>query len=283
MNPNHKRYYNEHGALIKEEYFNKYDSVVYTFKYNYRNNYLNSIVEEDTTGPVFSTFFFRLGSSIDVVSNEKVVDMKNGRLVCNSTYEYDCDLNLIKELHVDSSGELDYCCSIGRYSYDVNDNLIYKEQTQYDKGLLKVYYTYDSIGKLTDEMEVIEYLTVPLLSYYGQVAADTTFTHYVYNSTRQVSERRLTDKYDRVHTHVYTYFPSGQLRDETLTGPDSRFRTIWTYDKYGNGLSMVNEQTEVHRSEIVMEYNYRYDQHGNWVMCISKDGWVELRNIEYYE
>lgn len=202
-------------------------------------------------------------------------------------YEYDGNGNILKK--TDRNG-----VTI-EYKYDGLNRIISKKNSK-DGDEKEIKFAYDLLGN-TVKMSDVNGTTIYEYDNLGRVSCidyeDGIRQMYSYDSSDQVTnlrlERngideldiiygydnlgRLSEVEDKGRRYVYRYDKSGRLKEEV--NDHTGFRTLYEYYPSGKIKSLV------HRigGDILGAYNYGYNQNGNMVYEVTKEG----SNRYYYD
>ncbi|MBR1549919.1 MAG: hypothetical protein IJ634_04710 [Bacteroidales bacterium] len=143
------------------------------------------------------------------------------------------------------------------------------------------FYTYDAdgcptrqIARLYDGNDTIYYTCKDGLIVEERSRLDTT--QYRYNADRRMAS-------ETVHgaTTYFDYDAHGHLTKQTMQNGDFVRTETNTYNAEGNVVE-YRQYTNTDNDTLVLQYEYTYDSHGNWMTCTGNE-FREEQDIIYYD
>lgn len=173
--------------------------------------------------------------------------------------------------------------TLEKYTYDDNDNCILI-LCEANTGKLSYSFTYDKDGNcLTETRDTGGKLHVIKYSYDAQgrkISETDNFDHhttYVYNDYGQLVEELGEGSLGDFHTN-YTYNDCGFLI-QVETQSEYPNSASYTYDEYGNTLTVTSNSIISGRS--TTSYAYTYDRFGNILKKVTSVNGVEVSTTEF--
>ena len=171
---------------------------------------------------------------------------EDGNHVTESTYEYDANGNLIRE--VEHLGDEEYATT---YTYNAAGLLIKKEYTEYGEIFSAEEYTYDANGRLTKTS----------FFYDGELVGETVPTYDENGNKTEETETYFAadeDDVDSVTRYVYTYDADGCMLSMTVyTDGELAYKNERTYNaahKLTSDLWTAGELSQSTTYEYSLEY-----------------------------
>lgn len=209
-------------------------------------------------------------------ATEVIYSDLNGDMLNRITYEYMPNMNWKRTVNYDAYYNP---LAIYYYSYSPEGQLSEIKQTN-EEGITRdrVIFIYDDAGNLSEQIN------------YDGKGAQVADTEFLYNVKNKILSFRTMDGNDSIRIYAEANYQNDTiLTDITMELYDQNkvVSTIsYEYDPLGNILKSTEKDLTGVNPEVIKEYTYEWDLHGNWTkQLIQQNGKVEVaasRVITYY-
>jgi len=294
---NYERHFDENGLLIKDIWYDKKDSLENYYRYEYdKKDRLVRKIDSLYDLVYIDTHYYEGDRHETIISQNSDLDFYNYRYK-----RYNENGKLIRQKRIDEYGAID------EYIFKYNDNgkllyRIYKNPNSYRKigerswswgvqdTIGNIYK--DLINKYDESNRLIERKTYGLNSdgdHKGTKLGEHTI--YNYKNNNLIQEIRGYSS-DRPYYTNYEYDKENRLKKKFYyTEKESNTRRVEKYDYKDDKIRLLEYTEEDWTSKELrtykIEFNYKYDDIGNWNEIVKKvDGkklYKWIRQIEYYK
>ena len=294
---NYERRFNENGLLIEDIWFNKKDSLENYYRYEYdKKERLVRKIDSLYDLVYTDTHYYEGDKHETVISQNSDLDYFNYRYM-----RYDQKGNLIRQKNIDEYGTIDeYIFKYNNYGKLLYR--IYKNPNSYKKvgerswywgvqdtigNIYKDFvYKYDESNRLIDSKR---YLLNTDGDHKGTKLSEHTI--FKYKNDNLIQEIRGYSS-DRPYFTNYEYDKENRLTKKYyFTEKESNTRRIEKYDYENDKVRFLEYKEKDWPSKefktYKIEFNYKYDNKGNWNEIVKKVDGKELykwiRQIDYYK
>lgn len=267
------------------EYWNP-TSIKKVKNYSYLNGYINDTFEKiifsDATITIKEVFKYNAKGLV-----ESCIRYRNGDLFEKYMYSYDERNNIIKELNINSNGDIDNETTYER-KYSQGKEVFYRKNDP-EYGLDIKQTQYDSIGRIITEkvnydnkfIRVIKYSYTDFNKIESITESNTdgefiVSTNYKYDNLQRVIEIKYTFSDNKNKTISIIYKGDTQIQSLTSQNGDKEEKVIYQ----GN-------ITEYKKNSDSYNYEYAFDEKGNWTKITEFKNtiptYIRERSILYYE
>ncbi|MEM6721401.1 MAG: hypothetical protein AAF611_18890 [Bacteroidota bacterium] len=273
----YKEKYDQKGNLVSLKTYSD-GSLETTFTYEYKNNRIISVEEDDGEDVEKKVFIYNLTGKLMFKK-----EYENKTLDIVTSYKYNTQ-GLVSEeiyenLHAEGFGSIPYQKTV--YTYNANGKCI--SEAQFNKAGVEL------------DVRTYEYRDNGLTKIEKDKRDDTYVVQFEEtkdasgNSLEKISydydgkqEKRVVQTYDANNNRLtYEEYDENDALAKRITE---------TYNQYNDPKEYIvfyPENAKTRRSESITKYWYKYDKKGNWTQCasIDKDGYYSYhvkRSISYY-
>ncbi len=294
---NYERRFDDNGLLIEDIWYDKKDSLENYYRYEYdKKDRLVRKIDSIYDLVYIDTHYYERDRHETIISQNSDLDFYNYRYK-----RYDENGNLIRQKSIDEYGTIDEYI----YKYNENNKLlhrIYKNPNSYRKVEERSWSwgVQDTIGHIYKDL-VNKYDESNMLIERKQYGLNSNGDHkgtklgehtiFKHKNDNLIQEIRGFSS-DRPYYTNYEYDKENRLTKKYyFTEKESNTRRIEKYDYKDDKIRFLEYTEEDWTSKELrtykIEFNYKYDDKGNWNEIVKKvDGkklYKWIRQIEYYK